>query len=87
MPRDIMDEEQQLAQEMLMRARTAQAQIEDWSQDQLNRLSQAIAWYAGNEKTFTRLAEQGAQGYLIGESFMRQDDVAGAVRDLLGNIA
>ena len=26
-----------------------------------------------------RLAEHGAQGYLIGESFMRQDDVAGAV--------
>jgi len=30
-----------------------------------------------------RLAKAGAQGYLIGESFMRQDDVAGAVRELL----
>ena len=30
-----------------------------------------------------QLAEHGAQGYLIGESFMRQDDVAGAVRELL----
>jgi len=29
-----------------------------------------------------RLAKSGAQGYLIGESFMRQDDVAGAVRGL-----
>jgi len=29
-----------------------------------------------------RLASDGAQGYLIGESFMRQDDVAGAVRKL-----
>ena len=29
-----------------------------------------------------RLAKHGAHGYLIGESFMRQEDVAGAVKSL-----
>ena len=32
-----------------------------------------------------RLAKDGAHGYLIGESLMRQDDVAGAVKFLCGN--
>lgn len=32
-----------------------------------------------------RLAKDGAQGYLIGESLMRQDDVTGAVKALRGN--
>ena len=59
MARELTEDEKTLAHEMLERARAAQAQIEDWSQDNLDRLSQAIAWYAGNEKTFTRLAEQG----------------------------
>ena len=31
----------------------------------------------------TRLAKDGAQGYLIGESLMRQDNITGAVQELL----
>ena len=34
-------------------------------------------------KDIIRLAENGAQGYLIGESLMRQDNVEGAVRGLI----
>ena len=67
MARELTEDEKTLAHEMLARARAAQSQIEDWSQDQLNRLSQAIAWYAGNEKTFTRLAEQGVDESGIGD--------------------
>ena len=44
MARDLTDDERQLAEDVLQRARAAQAQIEDWSQSQLDRLSQAIAW-------------------------------------------
>ena len=67
MARELTEDEKNLAHEMLERARAAMAEIEDWSQEDLDRLSQAIAWYAGNEKTFTRLAEQGVDESGIGD--------------------
>ena len=67
MARDIREDELALANDMLERARKAQAQIVDWSQEELDRLSQAIAWYAGNEKTFTRLAQMGVDESGIGD--------------------
>jgi sulfoacetaldehyde dehydrogenase len=67
MGKELTEEDRQLAADMLARARVAMAEIEDWSQEQLDRLSQAIAWYAGNEKTFTRLAEQGVDESGIGD--------------------
>ena len=50
MGRELTNEERDLVAQMVERARTAMALIEDWSQTDLDRLSQAIAWYAGNEK-------------------------------------
>ena len=67
MSRELRDDERQLADEMIARARVAMAEVEDWSQERLDRLSQAIAWYAGNEKTFTRLAQQGVDESGIGD--------------------
>ncbi len=67
MGKELSAEERNLAKEMMGRARAAMAEIEDWSQKDLDRLSQAIAWYAGNEKTFTRLAEQGVDEREIGD--------------------
>lgn len=67
MVRDLTDDERGLADEMLARARMAMARIEDWPQESLDRLSQAIAWYAGNETTFTRLAQKGVDESGIGD--------------------
>ena len=59
MGKELTEQERAQAGEMIARARAAMAEIEDWSQARLDKLAQAIAWYAGNEKTFTRLAQQG----------------------------
>ena len=67
MPRELTPEERQLADEMIERGRKAMAAIEDWSQADLDRLAQAIGWYAGNEVTFTRLAQQGVDESGIGD--------------------
>ncbi|MBO9411341.1 MULTISPECIES: aldehyde dehydrogenase family protein [unclassified Ruegeria] len=67
MGKELTENDRQLAADMLARARAAMAEIEDWDQDKLDRLSQAIAWYAGNEKTFTRLAQQGVDESGIGD--------------------
>lgn len=67
MARELTEDDRAWAAEMVARARAAMAEIEDWRQQDLDRLSQAIAWYAGNEKTFTRLARQGVDESGIGD--------------------
>ncbi len=67
MGKELNENDRNMAADMLARARAAMAEIEDWDQDRLDRLSQAIAWYAGNEKTFTRLAQQGVDESGIGD--------------------
>ena len=67
MPRELTDAERQLADQMIERGRKAMAEIENWSQENLDRLAQAIGWFAGNEVTFTRLAQQGVDESGIGD--------------------
>ena len=67
MAKELTEKDRQLTADMIARARFAMAAIEDWSQADLDRLAQAIAWYAGNEKTFTRLAHQGVDESGIGD--------------------
>ncbi len=67
MGREITEKEQALVDKMVSKAKSAMVKIENWTQRDLDRLSQAIAWYAGNEKTFTRLAQQGVDESGIGD--------------------
>ncbi|MEX3007603.1 aldehyde dehydrogenase family protein [Hoeflea sp. TYP-13] len=86
MARELTEEERQFAADMLTRARAAMAEIEDWSQENLDRLAQAIGWYAGNEATFTRLAQMGVDESGIGDREGRpakRFKIYGVLRDAL----
>lgn len=67
MKQELSEQEKQVIDVMIDNACLAMAQIEDWSQENLDRLAQAIGWYAGNESTFTRLAQQGVDESGIGD--------------------
>jgi len=86
MARELTDDERALVTDMMARARAAMAQIEDWPQADLARLAQSIGWHAGNETTFTRLAQQGVDESGIGDRAGRPGKrikIQGVLRDAL----
>lgn len=86
MKRELTDDERQLATEMMARAHAAMSEIEGWSQEKIDRLAQAIGWYAGNEQTFTRLAQMGVDESGIGDREGRpakRFKIHGVLRDAL----
>ena len=86
MAKELTDDDKALAADMLARARAAMAAIEDWPQEKLDRLAQAIGWYAGNERTFTRLAQMGVDESGIGDREGRPGKrfkIHGVLRDAL----
>lgn len=86
MGRELTEEDKSLVAEMLNRANAAMSEIEDYSQEQLDRLAQAIGWYAGNETTFTRLAQMGVDESGIGDREGRPGKrfkIYGILRDVL----
>ena len=86
MARELREDERQLVEEMVARGRAAMAEIEGWSQSSLDRLAQAIGWYAGNERTFTLLAQMGVDESGIGDREGRpakRFKIHGVLRDAL----
>ena len=86
MARPITEEEKQYAQELLERARAAQKQIANLTQEEVDRAIQAIAWATANEKTFTRLARMGVEESGLGDWHGRPNKrfkIKGVLRDAL----
>ncbi len=72
--------------EKIVRARAAMRVMENIEEAQLNRLCQAIGWYSGNEKNFTRLAQLGVEESGIGDINGRPGKrfkIHGVLRDAL----
>jgi sulfoacetaldehyde dehydrogenase len=86
MTRPITPEEAHDVDELVARGRAALREFADATQEQVDRLCQAMAWAVANETTFTRLALMGVEESGIGDPDSRVSKrfkVMGILRDLL----
>ena len=86
MPRPITDEETAHVDELVARGRAALQAFESATQEEVDRLCQAMAWAVANETTFTRLAQMGVEESGIGDPVSRvgkRIKVMGILRDVL----
>lgn len=86
MAKELTPEVKQQVDEMLAKARAAQAQIENLDQESVDRAVQAVAWATANEKTFTRLAQMGVDESGLGDREGRpykRAKIVGILRDCL----
>jgi sulfoacetaldehyde dehydrogenase len=84
--RAITAEEKAYAAELLIRARRAQKQVENYDQERVDRLCQAIGWATANEKTFARIAVMGVEESGLGDPVGRVSKrfkIMGILRDVL----
>ena len=85
-PRPITPEETAHVDELVSRGRAAVAAFAEATQEQVDRLCQAVAWAVANEATFTRLAHMGVEESGIGDPESRvgkRFKVMGILRDVL----
>ena len=84
MARPITEEEKKLAKDMLERARVAMKAIEDYDQETVDRLCQAVAWAVANETTALRLTNMSVDESGMGDREpTRRFKVLGILRDAL----
>jgi sulfoacetaldehyde dehydrogenase len=85
-PRPITSEETARIDDLVARGRDAVKAFEGATQEQVDRLCQAVAWAVANETTFTRLAQMGVEESGIGDPESRVGKrlkVMGILRDVL----
>ena len=84
--RQLTEESILIVNETIEKARVAMAEIENYSQAQLDRLCQSIGWHTSNEKNFKRLAQMGVDESEIGDREGRPGKrfkIHGVLRDAL----
>ena len=86
MARELSLDERDYARDLLARGRAAMHAIGDYDQARIDRLCQAIGWATANEKTFTRIAQQGVDESGLGDREGRpakRFKIMGILRDAL----
>jgi len=84
MAREITQEEKQLADDMLSKARAAMEAIEHFDQDTVDRLIRAVAWASSNEETTVRLTNMSVDESNMGTRVAtKRFHILGILRDAL----
>lgn len=84
MAREITAQEKEVAQTLLRNARDAMKQIDDYTQEQVDRACQALAWASGNETIAFRLANMSVDESGMGSREpSRRAKIFGVLRDAL----
>jgi sulfoacetaldehyde dehydrogenase len=84
--REARQDERDIVDELVGRARAAMHAIRNLEQAQVDRLCQAVGWATANEKTFTRLAQMGVDESGLGDREGRVNKrfkILGVLRDAL----
>lgn len=83
---DLTDEQVSELVEVFAKARVAQKEIEQFSQEKVDRLIRTVAWSVANKKTFEELVELGIKETGLGDKVSRMNKrfkIRGVLRDAL----
>lgn len=86
MAKEIIPEDLKMLEELVERARKAQAIIENYTQERVDRMCQAVAWAAGNPRDFERVCHMGVDESGSGDRagrYGKRHKILGVLRDAL----